>query len=160
MQAINEEKAQAQAELDRWKKVQEEMERRANTQTQVVEQEASDNLTDNVKTDSGKGQVGESIGRSLTKEEAQNFVAEMENSAEVAPEVDLNIENWDALFGENGIINTPIGDVKMGENQFAKLMRQGREGKLGMIKPTLENPHAIIEEASEAKERREGKASC
>ncbi|MBQ5779067.1 MAG: hypothetical protein IIW13_03665 [Paludibacteraceae bacterium] len=60
LQAINEEKAQAQAELDRWKKVQEEMERRANTQTQVVEQEASDNLTDNVKTDSGKGQVGES----------------------------------------------------------------------------------------------------
>lgn len=40
----------------------------------------------------------------------------------------------------------------MGENQFAKLMRQGREGKLGMIKPTLENPHAIVEEASEAKE--------
>ncbi|MBO7202104.1 MAG: hypothetical protein J6V30_01010, partial [Paludibacteraceae bacterium] len=152
MQAINEEKAQAQAELDRWKKVQEEMERRANMQTQVVEQEASDNLTDNVKTDSGKGQEVGNIGRSLTKEEAQNFVAEMENSAEVAPEVDLNIENWDALFGENGIINTPIGDVKMGENQFAKLMRQGREGKLGMIKPTLENPHAIIEEASEAKE--------
>ena len=38
----------------------------------------------------------------------------------------------------------------MGENQFAKLMRKGRDGKLGMIKPTLEEPHIILEEVSEA----------
>ena len=75
----------------------------------------------------------------------------MEERADVAPEIDLTIENWDTLFGESGIVNTPIGEVKMGENQFAKLMRQGREGKLGMIKPTLEHPHAIVEDASEAK---------
>lgn len=89
---------------------------------------------------------------SLTADEAQDFIADMELSADEAPEIDLTIKNWDALFGEGGIVNTPIGEVKMGEHQFAKLMRQGREGKLGMIKPTLENPHAIIEEASEAKE--------
>ena len=76
----------------------------------------------------------------------------MELIADIAPEIDLTIENWDALFGESGIVNTPIGEVKMGENQFAKLMRQGRDGKLGMIKPTLENPDVIIEDASEAKE--------
>lgn len=76
----------------------------------------------------------------------------MELIADVAPEIDLIIENRDALFGESGIVNTPIGEVKMGENQFAKLMRQGRDGKLGMIKPTLENPDVIIEDASEAKE--------
>ena len=31
-------------------------------------------------------------------------------------------------------------------------MRQGREGKLGMVKPTLETPDVIIEDASEAKD--------
>lgn len=92
------------------------------------------------------------IKSSMSANEAIDFVADMELIADVAPEIDLTIENWDALFGESGTINTPIGEVKMGENQFTKLMRQGREGKLGMIKPTLENPHAIVEEASEAKE--------
>lgn len=88
----------------------------------------------------------------MTADEAQDFIADMELSAEIAPEIDLTIENWDALFGEDGIVTTPIGNVKMGENQFTKLMRQGRNGKLGMIKPTLEHPHAIIEDVSEAKE--------
>lgn len=94
----------------------------------------------------------EVIGRSMTADEAQDFIADMELSAEIAPEIDLTIENWDALFGEDGIVSTPIGNVKMGENQFTKLMRQGRNGKLGMIKPTLEYPHAIISDVSEAKE--------
>lgn len=94
----------------------------------------------------------EVIGRSMTADEAQDFIADMELDAEIAPEIDLTIENWDDLFGEDGIVSTPIGEVKMGENQFTKLIRQGRNGKLGMIKPTLEHPHAIIEDASEAKE--------
>ena len=89
---------------------------------------------------------------SLTHDEAISLIAEMEEHAEVAPEIELTIENWDAQFGEDGRVATPIGEVKMGENQFTKLMRQGREGKLGMIKPTLENPDIIIEDASEAKE--------
>ena len=88
----------------------------------------------------------------LTEEEAKEIVSRMEESAEVAPEMELTIENWDAEFGEDGVVNTPIGEVKMGENQFTKLMRQGREGKLGMVKPTLENPDVIIEDSSEAKE--------
>ncbi|MDD5962268.1 MAG: PBECR2 nuclease fold domain-containing protein [Bacteroidales bacterium] len=96
-------------------------------------------------------QTEEVIGRSLSAGEAENFIADMEENADTAPDIELTIENWDALFGEEGIVATPIGDVKMGENQFAKLMRQGREGKLGMIKPTLENPHAIVEDTSEAK---------
>ena len=88
----------------------------------------------------------------LTKEAASGIIAEMEQRATVAPELELTIENWDAQFGENGIVSTPIGEVKMGENQFTKLMRQGRNGKLGMIKPTLEDPDIIIEDASEAKD--------
>lgn len=92
------------------------------------------------------------IGRSLTEQEATELIARMEATAEVAPEIELTIENWDAEFGEDGIVNTPIGEVKMGENQFTKLMRQGRNGKLGMVKPTLENPNIIIEDSSKAKD--------
>lgn len=94
----------------------------------------------------------EITNRSMSADEAQRFIADMELNADIAPEIELTIENWDSLFGADGIVKTPIGDVKMGENQFTKLMRQGRNGKLGMIKPTLENPHIIIEETSEAKE--------
>lgn len=94
---------------------------------------------------------GKNAKERLTKEEAAGIIADMEKRAETAPEIELNIENWDALFGADGRVNTPLGDVKMGENQFAKLMRQGRNGKLGMIKPTLENPDIIIEDKSQAK---------
>ena len=89
---------------------------------------------------------------SFTQNEAADFVDKMEARAESVPEMELTIENWDSLFGEDGRVETPIGEVKMGENQFAKLMRQGRNGKLGMIKPTLESPDIIIEQASMAKE--------
>ena len=88
----------------------------------------------------------------LTKKEATDFIAQMELGADVAQEIPLTIENWDKEFGKDGIVSTPIGDVKMGENQFAKLMRAGRNGKLGMLKPTLEYPDAIVEENSKAKE--------
>lgn len=99
----------------------------------------------------GKGETAAQEER-LIKEEASGIIAEMEEKAIVAPEIELTIENWDAQFGEDGIVSTPIGNVKMGENQFTKLMRQGRNGKLGMIKPTLETPDIIIEDASEAKD--------
>ena len=88
----------------------------------------------------------------LTKKEAADFIAQMELGADVAQDIPLTIENWDKEFGEDGIVSTPIGDVRMGENQFAKLMRAGRNGKLGMLKPTLEYPDAIVEENSKAKE--------
>ena len=97
----------------------------------------------------------ESREEKLTEEDALVLIANMEENAEVVPEIELTIENWDTLFGENGRVNTPIGEVKMGEHQFAKLMRQGRNGKLGMIKPTLENPDIIIEDNSEAGEGNE-----
>ena len=112
--------------------------------------------------DTGKSGSGQSSGGSqeevatenshLTKKEAADFIAQMELGADVAQEIPLTIENWDKEFGEDGIVSTPIGDVKMGENQFAKLMRAGRNGKLGMLKPTLEYPDAIVEENSKAKE--------
>lgn len=99
----------------------------------------------------GGGVEGGMIGRSLSPQESTDLIARMESGAEVAPEVELTIENWDALFGAEGTVETPLGTVKMGENQFTKLMRAGRSGKLGMVKPTLEHPDVIIEDVSEAK---------
>lgn len=95
------------------------------------------------------------IGRSLTEEEAEAFLTAISNNHEVAPELELTPENWYAEFGEDGIVHTPIGDAHMGENQFLKMMRDGRKSKLGMIRPTLEAPHAIVEEPSTAKEGQE-----
>ncbi len=102
----------------------------------------------------GSGSSQEEIAGegTLNREEAITLIAQMEERAEVAPQIELTIENWDAIFDEGTQIPTPVGDVKMGENQFAKLMRQGRNGKLGMLKPTLENPDFIVEDKSEAKE--------
>lgn len=41
------------------------------------------------------------IKSSMSANEAIDFVADMELIADVAPEIDLTIENWDALFGES-----------------------------------------------------------
>ena len=95
------------------------------------------------------------IGRSMTEEEAEAFLTAISNNHKVAPELELTPENWYAEFGEDGMVHTPIGDAHMGENQFLKMMRDGRKSKLGMIRPTLEAPHAIVEEPSTAKEGQE-----
>ncbi|MBP3350708.1 MAG: hypothetical protein J6L03_08825, partial [Bacteroidaceae bacterium] len=86
------------------------------------------------------------IGRSLSAEESQNLIAQMDQNAEVAPEVELTPENWINLFGEDGTVDTPIGSVKMGENQYLKLFKKNRAQYLGMIKPTLSNPDIVLEE--------------
>lgn len=117
-----------------------------------VQQDGTPPAVNNGSEDTGRSERSEEEIARLTHDEAITLIAQMEERADVAPDVELAIENWDAQFGEDGRVNTPIGDVKMGENQFTKLMRQGREGKLGMIKPTLEPPDVIIEDASEAKE--------
>ena len=92
------------------------------------------------------------VGRSLTEEEAGALIARMEAGAEAAPELELTPENWMAEFGEDGLVETPIGEVKMGENQLAKMFLKKRDKEFGMVKPTLTDPDVILEEASQAKE--------
>lgn len=86
----------------------------------------------------------------LSERQASQIISDMEQNAVPAPELALTPENWISQFGEDGIIDTPIGKVKMGENQYFKLAQKGRSGKLGMIKPTLEDPDVIIEDDSKA----------
>ncbi|WP_304612698.1 PBECR2 nuclease fold domain-containing protein [Paramuribaculum intestinale] len=94
----------------------------------------------------GGGVEGDMIGRSLSPRESTDLIARMESGAEVAPEVELTPENWISQFGEDGTVETPLGTVKMGDNQYFKLAQQGRDGKLGMVKPTLQRPDIIIED--------------
>lgn len=93
-----------------------------------------------------QGDIGE-----VSAGQVEAVISSMKSLAEVAPEMELTPENWLSLFGEEGVVNTPLGEVNIGENQYFKLARQGREGKLGMVKPTLENPDVVVEERSMAK---------
>lgn len=95
----------------------------------------------------------------LSEADADNVIALMESSAEVAPDLELTPDNWAAEFGEDGIVSTPIGDVKMGENQVAKLFEKGRSKEFGMIKPTLTNPDVIIEVPSHSADGNEERSS-
>ena len=99
-----------------------------------------------------EGEETDIIGRSMTEEEAEAFLDAISENPEVVPVLELTAENWDAEFGKEGIIASPIGDVKMGENQFLKMMREGRNEKLGMIRPTIERPDVILEDTSRTKE--------
>ena len=94
----------------------------------------------------------EKIGGSLSEEEATNLVGEMESRAEEAHDMPLTPENWEAEFGEDGKVQTPLGEVKMGKNQLVKLFERGRSKEFGMIKPTLSDPDVVIEVPSEAKD--------
>lgn len=93
---------------------------------------------------------------SLTDEQASAIIETMKANAEVAPQVELTPENWVAEFGVDGVVTTPIGEVKMGERQYEKMQQRGRNTKLGMVKPTLNSPDIIIEEYSK---RNDGKVA-
>ena len=99
-----------------------------------------------------EGGKSEAVGRSLSESETETVISEMKSGAQPAPEMELTPENWLSQFGEDGVVATPIGEVKMGENQYFKLAQRGRDGKLGMVKPTLESPDVIVEDSSKAKE--------
>lgn len=84
------------------------------------------------------------IGRLLTEQEADGLITQMVNLAEEALEMELTPVNWEAQFGKDNRVLTPIGLVKMGENQYAKLIATGRERYFGLIKNTLVNPDIIL----------------
>lgn len=76
----------------------------------------------------------------LTDEEVVAITDAMKANATVAPTVEINDANWKES------VDTPIGAVKMGENQKAKLFAKGREQQYGMLLETLSNPDVVLEE--------------
>lgn len=92
----------------------------------------------------------EPIGRSLAADEAEILITDMKENADIAPELEFSIENWISEFGKDGLVTTPIGKVKMGENQIAKLLNKNREKRFGLIRPTLQTPDVIVEKHAPA----------
>jgi hypothetical protein len=88
-------------------------------------------------------------GYSITEAEAKVLVIGLSVSAVPVPELEFTPSNWEMLFGSNEIV-TPLCKVKMGENQYAKMMKFGREWQLGMVYPTLTDPDLVIEVPSAA----------
>ena len=88
----------------------------------------------------------------LSEEAAQSLITSMEKNAIEDPEIRLTPKTWLETFGINNSIDTPIGKVRMGENQYAKLQDKKRTSEFGMISLTLSDPDVIFVEPSKAKE--------
>lgn len=97
-----------------------------------------------------KSNAGVQENAVISDSEIEDLISRMEDNAMPTPHIELNPTNWFEQFGQDGKVPTPLGLVKMGENQIAKLFEKGRSEQFGMIKPTLVNPLVIIEEPSEA----------
>ncbi len=83
----------------------------------------------------------EAKDKEAEKEEfAKAIVSAMKEHAITAPMVEITAANW------KDRLQTPIGEVKMGENQKTKLFVKGREQQYGMLLETLENPDIVLEE--------------
>lgn len=87
----------------------------------------------------------------LSEEAAQSLITSMEENAIEDPEIRLTPKTWLETFGINNSIDTPIGKVRMGENQYAKLQDKKRTSEFGMISLTLSDPDIIFVEPSKAK---------
>ncbi len=88
-----------------------------------------------------EGKAGEGIEpQGLSKEEANALVASMKEHASVAPIVEVTDESWKPT------VETPMGVVKMGENQRTKLSKKGRNSQYGMLLETLSSPDIVLEE--------------
>ncbi len=91
------------------------------------------------------------FGIEITDEQVDNIIAYMESNAQPYEGRVLTYEEWEKEFAPDMRIKTPIGIVKLGENQFAKMYNAGRDSKFGMIKPTLQTPDIIVTSESKPK---------
>jgi hypothetical protein len=112
-----------------------------------VDNGAAENTNDQEK--DGPIEEAKEINTPLSEQQAAQLVELMEQNAVEAPVLELTPENWYAEFGEEGIVETPVGKVKMGENQYLKIQAKGRQAEFGMVKPTLTSPDVVIEKKAE-----------
>jgi hypothetical protein len=85
------------------------------------------------------GQQNISAERKLELEQNLNKLAVLMDK------IEFTRENYDKLFPE-GKVDTPLGRVKMGSNQLAKLESKQRQGILGGVYQTLTKPCIVIKE--------------
>lgn len=97
-----------------------------------------------------RDELSRSIGRELTEKEASSMMDFLDSSASRIPEsVEYSKEEFGRLFG-NGV-DTPMGRVKMGENQFEKFGEKNRDHQMALAYETLTSPDTITEKPSRAK---------
>lgn len=145
--------AAARQELEQWKAIAEvENRRKAEAEAKAKAEEEEAKARAKAEEEEKTDESAERYPVGLDEEESSALMERMEAEAAEIPLIELNPANWVKEFGEKGIVSTPIGEVKMGENQYFKLAQRGRDGKLGMVKPTLETPDVIVEDSSKAKE--------
>lgn len=84
----------------------------------------------------------------MTKEDAVSLRKQMEDNAEQERILEHTEENWQKEFGKDGRVTTPIGSIKLGENQYKKAGRNDRIKRFGLLKPTLERPDVILEKSA------------
>lgn len=130
----------ARQELEQWKAIAEvENRRKAEVEAKVkaAEEEAKAKAKAKVEEEEKTDESAERYPVGLDEEDSSALMERMEAEAAEIPLIELNPANWVKEFGEKGIVSTPIGEVKMGENQIAKLFEKGRSNQFGMIRPTL-----------------------
>lgn len=84
----------------------------------------------------------------MTKEEAVSLRKQMADNAEQERILEHTEENWLKEFGKDSRVTTPIGSIKLGENQYKKAGRNDRIKRFGLLKPTLERPDVILEKSA------------
>lgn len=84
----------------------------------------------------------------MTKEDAVSLRKQMEDNAEQERILEHTEENWLKDFGKDSRVTTPIGSIKLGENQYKKAGRNDRIKRFGLLKPTLERPDVILEKSA------------
>ncbi|MBV6342703.1 hypothetical protein [Candidatus Magnetobacterium casense] len=87
-----------------------------------------------------RAQAGNEDSYSLKSEKTERIAQSLKDKAVPFRSLELTPENWRQEFGDSLTVDTPIGRVKMGENQYAKLLAKNRGKHFGLIKPTLTEP--------------------
>jgi len=88
--------------------------------------------------------VKETEGRDKDIQLQRAIALSLDKNVSPLVEVKLNRENWNKLF-PTGSVETPVGTVKLGENQFDKLQKSDRNNLLGAMYETLSNPAIVLE---------------
>lgn len=82
----------------------------------------------------------------LSDKEKNHLTKILKENAVEFPNVEFSEENYKKYLGTP--IETPLGKVKLGKNQFEKLKVKNRQGLIGAIRETLRTPCFIAEEKS------------
>ena len=82
--------------------------------------------------------------RALSEGEANSLIAQLEKTAEEYEYIEFTEETAKKEFSRTA--NTPVGEVKFGDNQAFKLEARDRTDNLGQIRPTLEHPSLVLRE--------------